>query len=82
MDTFLLGVLVEYPYIINRTNNTKRRKICTIMNIAKQRTVPVTAPVNVQKNNNVIVNKSFIRNFVMNPIIWFIVIVILMILAW
>ena len=81
MDTFLLGVLVEYPYIINRTNNTKRRKICTIMNIAKQRTVPVT-PVNVQKNNNVIVSKSFVRNFVMSPIIWFIVIVILMILAW
>ena len=51
------------------------------MNIAKQRTVPVTL-VNVQKNNNVIVNKSFIRNFVTNPIIWFIVIVILMILAW
>ena len=26
MDTFLLGVLVEYPYIINRINNKTKGK--------------------------------------------------------
>jgi len=50
-------------------------------NIAKQRIVPVT-PVNVPQRINVIVNKSFVRNFVMSPFIWGIGILILMILAW
>ena len=50
-------------------------------NIAKQRIVPVT-PVNVPQRINVIVNKSFVRNFVMSPFLWGIGIIILMILAW
>ena len=32
MDTFLLGVLVEYPNIINRINNKTKGKKCVVTN--------------------------------------------------
>ena len=59
--------------MINRTNNKTKEKRCVVTKIASVTLVPVT-PVSV--------DKEFVRNFVMSPMLWFIGIVILMIIAW
>ena len=72
MDTFLLGVLVEYPYMINRINNKTKEKKCVVTKLASVTLVPVI---------HVNVDKEYLKIF-WSPVIWFIVIVILMIIAW
>jgi len=72
MDTFLLGVLVEYPNIINRINNKTKGKKCVVTNNVTVTLVPVI-PVNV--------DKEYLKIF-WSPLLWFIGIVILLILAW
>ena len=73
-----MGGMVEST---ERISKGKRRNLCVKTNIVNLKIAYVTL-VNVPKSNNVIVNKSFIINFLMSPFIWGIGIIILMILAW
>ena len=60
-------------FIINSYKQFKKEKICVVTKIASVTLVPVI---------HVNVDKEFVRNFVMSPMLWFIGIVILMIIAW
>ena len=59
--------------MINRINNKTKEKKCVVTKLASVTLVPVI---------HVNVDKIFMRNFVMSPLLWFIGIVILLILAW
>ena len=64
---------LKKKFIINSYKQFKKEKICVVTPNASVTLVPVT-PVSV--------DKEFVRNFVMSPMLWFIGIVILMIIAW